>query len=163
MILAMEGVPRHEGDRYECLWDECRNYFEGIDELPALMDHIYGQRFSKSHVAGFAEKVAHLARDGDCIASRVLCRAGEELGRLVRGALASDAYVTLNLVLLGGMFSSWDMFQEAFMHEVRSTCTAELQFLLPTCDPSVGSAALALREKNGNYTPKKYVRQWTAR
>mmetsp|Transcript_26443 Transcript_26443/g.103030 ORF Transcript_26443/g.103030 Transcript_26443/m.103030 type:complete len:240 (-) Transcript_26443:938-1657(-) len=27
MILAMEGVPRHEGDRYERLWDECCTYF----------------------------------------------------------------------------------------------------------------------------------------
>mmetsp|Transcript_2904 Transcript_2904/g.4160 ORF Transcript_2904/g.4160 Transcript_2904/m.4160 type:complete len:241 (-) Transcript_2904:590-1312(-) len=162
MILAMEGVPRHEGDRYERLWDECRDYFEGADELLALMDHVYGQRFSKSHVAGFAENVARMARTGDCIASRVMHSAGEELGRLVRGVLTSDTYLELDVVLLGGMFNSWDLFQEAFMNEVRSACTAKLQFLLPTCDPSVGSAALALRGKNGIYTPKKYLRQWTA-
>jgi len=143
MVLELEGVRQGDGESYAELWLECKRHFE-VSELPEILPHLHGEKFSKAAVASFAERVYQLVRGGSSRAAEaVFERAGRDLGGLARGALRhKKSGDRVSCICAGGVFRGWDALQTSFLDALRSHVYA---VHVVDRHPCIGAALLALQ------------------
>ncbi|XP_005071151.1 N-acetyl-D-glucosamine kinase isoform X2 [Mesocricetus auratus] len=95
------------------------NYFQVPDRL-GILTHLY-RDFDKSKFAGFCQKIAEGAQQGDPLSRYIFKKAGEMLGRHIVAVLPEidpvlfQGELGLPIVCVGSVWKSWELLKEGFL------------------------------------------------
>ncbi|XP_051010770.1 N-acetyl-D-glucosamine kinase isoform X2 [Acomys russatus] len=95
------------------------SYFQVPDRL-GILTHLY-REFDKSKFAGFCQKIAEGAQQGDPLSRHIFKKAGEMLGRHVVAVLPEIDPVLfqgergLPILCVGSVWKSWELLKEGFL------------------------------------------------
>ncbi|CAH7488198.1 N-acetyl-D-glucosamine kinase [Phodopus roborovskii] len=95
------------------------NYFQVSDRL-GILTHLY-RDFDKSKFAGFCQKIAEGAQQGDSLSRYIFKKAGEMLGRHIVAVLPEidpvlfQGELGLPIVCVGSVWESWELLKEGFL------------------------------------------------
>nr|XP_048272619.1 N-acetyl-D-glucosamine kinase isoform X2 [Myodes glareolus] len=94
-------------------------YFQVPDRL-GILTHLY-RDFDKSRFAGFCQKIAEGAQQGDPLSRYIFRKAGEMLGRHIVAVLPEidpvlfQGELGLPIVCVGSVWKSWELLKEGFL------------------------------------------------
>ncbi|XP_074052045.1 N-acetyl-D-glucosamine kinase [Macrotis lagotis] len=139
-------------------------YFQVSDRM-GLLTHLY-RNFDKSMFAGFCQKVAEGADQGDHLCQHIFKKAGEVLARHILAVLPSiqpalfQGPMGLPILCVGSVWRSWELLKEAFIStlaEGRKTQRAFSHFTLLKLKYSsaIGGASLGAKSV-GQMLPLDY-------
>lgn len=129
------------------VWDLIREHF-GISSRPEILDHCYA-KFDKPYFAGLCAKLAQAANEGDELCRSLFKEAGVNLAKHICALVPNvhdDLVATgdLNVVCVGSVWLSWDLFKESFMKELsKHTLRFGLKFCRISKGCSIGAVYLA--------------------
>ncbi|XP_036038624.1 N-acetyl-D-glucosamine kinase isoform X2 [Onychomys torridus] len=95
------------------------NYFQVPDRL-GILTHLY-RDFDKSKFAGFCQKIAEGAQQGDLLCRYIFKKAGEILGKHIVAVLPVidpvlfQGKLGLPIVCVGSVWKSWEMLKDGFL------------------------------------------------
>ncbi|KAM8931345.1 N-acetyl-D-glucosamine kinase isoform 3-T5 [Lycaon pictus] len=95
------------------------NYFQVPDRL-GILTHLY-RDFDKCRFAGFCQKIAEGAQQGDPLCRFIFRKAGEMLGRHVVAVLPEidpvlfQGELGLPILCVGSVWKSWELLREGFL------------------------------------------------
>nr|XP_055168591.1 N-acetyl-D-glucosamine kinase isoform X1 [Nyctereutes procyonoides] len=95
------------------------NYFQVPDRL-GILTHLY-RDFDKCRFAGFCQKIAEGAQQGDPLCQFIFRKAGEMLGRHVVAVLPEidpvlfQGELGLPILCVGSVWKSWELLREGFL------------------------------------------------
>ncbi|KAL1768244.1 N-acetyl-D-glucosamine kinase isoform X1 [Sigmodon hispidus] len=95
------------------------NYFQVPDRL-GILTHLY-RDFDKSKFAGFCQKIAEGAQQGDALSQYIFKKAGEVLGKHIVAVLPDidpvlfQGELGLPIVCVGSVWKSWELLKEGFI------------------------------------------------
>ncbi|XP_051830273.1 N-acetyl-D-glucosamine kinase [Antechinus flavipes] len=95
------------------------DYFKVSDRM-GLLTHLY-RTFDKSNFAGFCQKIAEGAHQGDALCHHIFRKAGEVLARHILAVLPkiqSELFqepMGLPILCVGSVWNSWDLLEEGFV------------------------------------------------
>ncbi|XP_075413109.1 N-acetyl-D-glucosamine kinase isoform X2 [Tenrec ecaudatus] len=94
-------------------------YFQVADRL-GILTHLY-RDFDKCRFAGFCQKIAEGAQQGDALSRYIFRKAGEVLGRHVVAVLPAihpvlfQGETGLPILCVGSVWKSWELLKEGFI------------------------------------------------
>eukprot|EP00767_Chilomastix_cuspidata_P002902 gnl/Chilomastix_cuspidata/3028.p1 GENE.gnl/Chilomastix_cuspidata/3028~~gnl/Chilomastix_cuspidata/3028.p1 ORF type:complete len:393 (-),score=120.82 gnl/Chilomastix_cuspidata/3028:46-1056(-) len=99
-----------------------------VRTLRDIIPHFYAH-FDKGAVAGLAVCVAQLAAAGNAVCARILARAGTWLARSLSALVVQDpsSPSEIDVLCIGGVWNSFDLFKEAFRAELAPLFAAGLK------------------------------------
>lgn len=95
------------------------DYFQVSDRL-GILTHLY-RDFDKCRFAGFCQKIAEGAREGDALSQFIFRKAGEMLGRHVVAVLPEidpvlfQGEMGLPILCVGSVWKSWELLKKGFL------------------------------------------------
>uniref|UniRef100_A0A8C2L772 N-acetyl-D-glucosamine kinase n=1 Tax=Cricetulus griseus TaxID=10029 RepID=A0A8C2L772_CRIGR len=95
------------------------NYFQVPDRL-GILTHLY-RDFDKSKFAGFCQKIAEGAQQGDPLSRYIFKKAGEMLGKHIVAVLPEidpvlfQGELGLPILCVGSVWKSWELLKEGFL------------------------------------------------
>ncbi|XP_076796099.1 N-acetyl-D-glucosamine kinase isoform X3 [Arvicanthis niloticus] len=114
-IDNLEAAPHDIGHVKQAMF----NYFQVPDRL-GILTHLY-RDFDKSKFAGFCQKIAEGAQQGDPLSKYIFRKAGEMLGRHVVAVLPEidpvlfQGELGLPILCVGSVWKSWELLKEGFL------------------------------------------------
>ncbi|MGI2329200.1 N-acetylglucosamine kinase [Planococcus sp. YIM B11945] len=121
----------------------------GVKIVPDIIAHVYGHEYARAVIAPLAQLVVNEALAGDKIAHQILMEACGDMLLCIdtchKQLFAPDHSTAI--VLAGGVFSDWALFDDLFKRLARGTLPNAV--FQPTRIPPVGGAVIAGLKSHG--------------
>ncbi|XP_055981456.1 N-acetyl-D-glucosamine kinase [Sorex fumeus] len=147
-------------------------YFQVPDRL-GILTHLY-RDFDKSRFAGFCQKIAEGAEQGDALSRCIFWKAGQMLGKHIVAVLPEidpvlfQGELGLPILCVGSVWKSWELLKEGFLSALMQGRESQAQnsfssfTLMKLCHSSaLGSASLGAKHI-GHRLPLDYKVNATA-
>lgn len=141
------------------VWDLIQEHF-GISTRLEILDHCYA-KFDKPYFAGLCAKLAEAANEGDELCRSIFKETGVHLAKHICALIPNvheDLVATgdLNVVCVGSVWLSWDLFKESFLKELsKHKLKFGLKFCRTTKGCSIGAVYLGADDA-GFSLPRTY-------
>lgn len=125
-----------------------------ISDLFGLLPHFH-TKFIKSHIAGIAAKLAHLANEGDAFSLSIFYEAGAYLAKHILGLLPRASQKLLQqeggirVVCVGSVWKSWHLLREGFFAGLKGK-VSEMTLVKLKQSSAIGCAYLAAKRAGVN-------------
>ncbi|XP_050547107.1 N-acetyl-D-glucosamine kinase-like [Daktulosphaira vitifoliae] len=140
------------------VWESIKSYLQ-IEAVVDLISVFYGEKKSKSKIAGLCKIIADLAIKGDKLSIWIFNEAGKELAKLLQAIYPSAHKMLhnenggLHVVCVGSVWKSWDLLKNGFIEQLQSNSDKKIvkEFTLILLNKTVALGGIYLIAKKLNY------------